>query len=134
MQTNQESFFSWGKGLQETFGFSSFSFFFDVRFLRATSAVLIMLLAMVFPVAAQNKADLSRLVVVGDSLSAGFQNGSLLDSQQVHGYANVIAQQAGVNLNLPLIAPPGIPNVLVLVSVGPPPTLSTAPGTARSEV
>jgi phospholipase/lecithinase/hemolysin len=130
MQTNQESFFPWGKGLQETFGFSSFSFFFDVRFLRATSAVLIVLLAMVFPVAAQNKADLSRLVVVGDSLSAGFQNGSLLDSQQVHGYANVIAQQAGVNLNLPLIAPPGIPNVLVLVSVGPPPTLSTAPGTS----
>ena len=130
MQTKQESFFCWGKGLRKTVGFSSFSFFFDVRFLRATSAVLIMLLAMVLPVAAQNKADLSRLVVVGDSLSAGFQNGSLLDSQQVHGYANVIAQQAGVNLNLPLIAPPGIPNVLVLVSVGPPPILSTAPGTS----
>jgi len=47
------------------------------------------------------KADLSRLVVVGDSLSAGFQNGSLLDSQQVHGYANLVAQQAGANLRLP---------------------------------
>lgn len=130
MQTKQESFFSWGKGLRKTFGFSSFSFSFDVRFRRASSAVLIMLLAMVLPMAAQNKADLSRLVVIGDSLSSGFQNGSLLDSQQVHGYANVIAQQAGVNLNLPLIAPPGIPNVLVLVSVGPPPILSTAPGTS----
>ena len=26
-------------------------------------------------------------VVIGDSLSAGFQNGSLLDSQQPHGWA-----------------------------------------------
>jgi len=76
------------------------------------------------------KADLSRLVVVGDSLSAGFQNGSLLDSQQVHGYANLVAQQAGANLRLPLIAPPGIPNVLTLVSPGPPPIIVPAPGTS----
>ena len=124
MLSNHESFFSRGKG------FASFFFFLDAVFLRSAGAVLIMLIAMVLPAWAQSKADLSRLVVVGDSLSAGFQNLSLLDSQQVHGYANVIAQQAGVNLNLPLIAPPGIPNVLVLVSVGPPPMLSTAPGTS----
>lgn len=76
------------------------------------------------------KADLSRLVIVGDSLSAGFQNGSLLDSQQTHGYAALVAAQAGVPLILPLIAPPGIPNVLELISVGPPPILVRAPGTS----
>jgi lysophospholipase L1-like esterase len=77
---------------------------------------------------AQNKADLSRLVVVGDSLSAGFQNHSLLDSQQANGYASLVAAQARVVLPLPLIASPGIPNVLRLESFGPPPVITTAPG------
>src|SRR5215813_8480135 len=70
------------------------------------------------------RADLSRLVVVGDSLSAGFQNGSLLAEQQEHGYASLVAGQAGVPLPLPLIAAPGIPNVLTLVDPGPPPIVA----------
>lgn len=60
------------------------------------------------------KIDMSRLVVVGDSLSAGYQNMSLLDTQQAKGYAALVAKQANVPMTLPLIAPPGIPNVLVL--------------------
>src|ERR1700692_159251 len=76
---------------------------------------------------AQNRADLSRLVVVGDSLSAGFQNGSLLDIQQTHGFASLVANQARTSLPLPLIAWPGIPNVLTLVSPGPPPVIVPAP-------
>jgi GDSL-like Lipase/Acylhydrolase len=78
--------------------------------------------------------DLSRLVVVGDSLSAGYQNGSLLDSQQIHGYAAVVASQAGVSLPLPLIAAPGIPNVLTLVDPGPPPVLGVMPGVSAGRV
>jgi phospholipase/lecithinase/hemolysin len=61
-----------------------------------------------------NRADLGRLVVIGDSLSAGYQSGSLLDGQQPHGYAALVAAQADTELTLPLIAPPGIPNVLTL--------------------
>ncbi len=76
------------------------------------------------------KANLSRMVVVGDSLSAGFQNDSLLDTQQPHGWASVLAAQAKVPLVLPLIAPPGIPNVLELVTAGPPPIVEPAPGLA----
>lgn len=98
------------------------------EFWRSACLLLIALLAWSLPARAQGRADLSRLVIVGDSLSAGFQSGSLLDSQQVHGYANVIAQQAGANLNLPLIAFPGIPNVLQLVSPGPPPVITMVPG------
>ena len=56
----------------------------------------------------QKKADFSRFVVAGDSLSAGYQNSQLIESGQVHGYANVIATQAGVSLKLPLVPPPGI--------------------------
>ncbi len=74
------------------------------------------------------RADLSRLVVVGDSLSAGFQNGSLHEDQQVHGYAKLVADQAGVELTLPLIVAPGIPNVLTLVDPSPPPVIVEADG------
>jgi len=58
----------------------------------------------------QNRLDLSRFVVMGDSLGAGFQNYQLVQSGQVHGYANVIATQAGVSLNLPLF-PSAYPQV-----------------------
>lgn len=57
------------------------------------------------------------MVVIGDSLSSGFQKRSLLDSQQPHGWVSLVAQQSGI----PLIAPPGAPAILQLVSVGPPP-------------
>src|SRR3954454_3045116 len=69
-------------------------------------------------------------VVIGDSLSAGFQNGSLLGSQQPNGWASLIAKQAGFKLPLPLIAPPGAPAVLQLVSLGPPPVTRQASGTS----
>ncbi len=59
----------------------------------------------------QRKADFSTFVVAGDSLSAGYQNSQLIESSQVHGYANVIATQAGVSLNLPLLPAPGYPQI-----------------------
>jgi lysophospholipase L1-like esterase len=71
--------------------------------------------------------SLGRLVVVGDSLSAGFQNFSLYDSDsapgipaggQKHGYAALIAQQSGANLNLPLLSFPGLPPVLTIDASG----------------
>jgi hypothetical protein len=80
------------------------------------------------------RADLSRLVVVGDSLSAGFQNGSLLAEQQIHGYASLVAGQAQADLPLPLIADPGIPNVLTLVDPGPPPVIVEAPGVSPGRI
>lgn len=73
-----------------------------------------LLLALTVPVWGQ----VGKMVIVGDSLSAGFQNFSLYDSQstpgvplggQRNGYAALIAQQAGVNLNLPLVSYPGVP-------------------------
>lgn len=67
-------------------------------------------------------------VVIGDSLSAGFQNGSLLDSQQPNGWASLVAKQANFSLPLPLIAPPGAPAVLQLISVGPPPVIQQESG------
>jgi len=67
-------------------------------------------------------------VVIGDSLSAGFQNGSLLDSQQPSGWASLVAKQANFSLALPLIVSPGVPAVLELASLGPPPVIQQASG------
>jgi GDSL-like Lipase/Acylhydrolase len=79
---------------------------------------------------AQNRktVDFSKLVVVGDSLAAGVENGSLEDVQQVHGFANVISQQIGPPfLVLPLVPPPGAPNTLELISGGFPPVIAPDP-------
>ncbi len=70
----------------------------------------------------------SRVVVLGDSLSAGFQNGSLLDTQQPHGWASLLAAQAGFHLTLPLMGAPGFPAVYNLVSAGIPPVVQQEPG------
>jgi len=81
------------------------------------------------PFSHKRRADLSRFVVLGDSLAAGVQNFSLLASQQRHGFAKVIAKQAGVKLKLPLVPYPGVPNKLDLVSFGPPPVIKPVDGT-----
>jgi lysophospholipase L1-like esterase len=73
---------------------------------------------------AKNAGNFSNTVFLGDSLTAGFQSGSLLDTTQVHGWAPVLAAQAGFNIIQPLIAYPGAPNVLQLVSLGPPPVIT----------
>jgi lysophospholipase L1-like esterase len=73
---------------------------------------------------AKNAGNFSNTVFLGDSLTAGFQSGSLLDTTQVHGWAPVLATQAGFNIIQPLIAYPGAPNVLQLESLGPPPVIS----------
>jgi lysophospholipase L1-like esterase len=72
--------------------------------------------------------NFSKTVVVGDSLSAGFQNGSLLDTQQPNGWASLVATQANATLTLPLIAAPGAPAVLQLTSLGPPPVITQSSG------
>lgn len=68
-----------------------------------------------------NSSQLGNFVVVGDSLAAGYQNFSLYTTNnggQPFGFANVIAQQAGANLNLPTVTYPGIPPALTLSSTG----------------
>ena len=63
-------------------------------------------------------ADFSKTVFVGDWLTAGFQNGSLLDTQQPHGWAPLVAAQAKFSIRQPLIAAPGVPAVLNWVASG----------------
>jgi hypothetical protein len=107
----------------------------SLRWLALTLALILLGAGLAPGASAQSPpANLSRLIVVGDSLSAGFQNGSLHEDLQVNGYANLIAGQAGVALPLPLIAAPGIPNVLTLVDPGPPPVIVRAGGISTGRV
>jgi len=78
--------------------------------------------------------DFSRPVVIGDSLSAGYQNGSLHEAYQPKGFANLVAKQARASLDLPRIAGPGVPNTLMFVAPGPPPVIGPAPGTSSGRV
>ncbi|MBB5340769.1 SGNH/GDSL hydrolase family protein [Tunturiibacter gelidoferens] len=82
---------------------------------------------------AKNIGNFSNTVFLGDSLTAGFQSGSLLDTTQVHGWAPVLAAQAGFNIIQPLIAYPGAPNVLQLDSLGPPPVITQVEPTATTK-
>ena len=77
---------------------------------------------------AKNAGNFTTTIFLGDSLTAGYQNSSLLDTQQIHGWAPLVATQAGFGIVQPLIAYPGAANVLQLISVGPPPVITMAPG------
>jgi lysophospholipase L1-like esterase len=78
---------------------------------------------------AANAGNFSSVYFLGDSLTAGFQSDSLIDTSQPHGWAALVAQQAGFSIALPLIAPPGAPNQITLVSLNPL-VLGTLPGTS----
>ena len=69
---------------------------------------------------AANAGNFATTYFLGDSLTAGYQSGSLIDTSQVHGWAPLVAQQAGFSIALPLIAPPGAPNQLTLVHLAGP--------------
>jgi lysophospholipase L1-like esterase len=64
--------------------------------------------------------DFSRYVSVGDSLAAGYVNGSLVETHQRFSVPAHIARQAGAaSFELPRISVPGIPGELQLVSLIP---------------
>jgi hypothetical protein len=83
---------------------------------------------------APHRPDLSRLVVVGDSLLAGYRNGGLVDLYQQDGISADIARQARVSLAQPLIGWPGFPAVLELKSFGPPPVIGPVSGSSTGRV
>ncbi|RMH19739.1 MAG: hypothetical protein D6696_09915 [Acidobacteria bacterium] len=76
-------------------------------------------------------ADFSRYVALGDSLTAGFMSGGLLDEVQANSYPALIFRQAtGAPASLfqqPTISPPGLPALLQLNSLVPL-VIAPAPG------
>ena len=60
----------------------------------------------------------TNLVVVGDSASAGHQNGCTVHTQQGNGYAKLLANQAGWRLDQPLISEPGVRPCMEILITG----------------
>jgi len=88
---------------------------------RLGRAVLLLAAAFFAAAPARAQANFTSYVALGDSLTAGFSNGSLVRSHQLKSYPALLAQQAGVaTFEQPLISQPGIPTELALVTLTPP--------------
>lgn len=102
--------------------------------LKAIASVLA--LALLVPAAASaqpdtGSADFSRYVAIGDSLTAGFMSGGLVETAQRNSYPALIFRQATgqtSGFEQPLVSTPGIPGLLQLASLAP---LVIAPQSGR---
>ena len=64
-------------------------------------------------------ANLTRFVTLGNSLTAGYQSGSLYEGAQIYSYGNQIAGQVGANFVQPIVSEPGTPGRIEIVSLDP---------------
>ncbi len=64
-------------------------------------------------------ANFARYVALGNSITAGYQSGTLYQSAQVYSYANLIAKQVGTNFEMPLISDPGLGGRMEIQSLSP---------------
>jgi lysophospholipase L1-like esterase len=82
--------------------------------MKQIARILLVLAALALvagPAAAQ--ANFGKYVALGDSLTAGYLNGGLIDEAQERSYPALIARQAGIgDFELPLVSPPGLPPLL----------------------
>ena len=70
---------------------------------------------------ASAQTNFTSYVALGDSLTAGFSNASLVETHQRRSYPALLARQAAVSaFEQPLVSEPGIPPELALVSLIPP--------------
>lgn len=82
--------------------------------------------------AGAQSADFTQYVALGDSLTAGFSSGGLVQTYQQGSYPALLARQAGVaDFEQPLVSEPGIPVLLTLQALLPNPVIeapAVAPG------
>ena len=82
------------------------------------------LVALLAAAPALAQIDLSNYVALGDSATAGFVSGSLMDFYQERSFPALLAEQAGVSVfELPTVSEPGIPPILELVHLVPSPVI-----------
>ena len=85
------------------------------------------------PPRSSGRADFSVVAALGTDITAGFQSGGLAMRHQTHSYAVLFAQQAGASpLDLPLVDGDGVPPLLEVQHLYPPPVqigpVSATPG------
>lgn len=82
-----------------------------------TAGLALVLAAAALPAAAQ--VDLSKFVQLGDSYSMGVLDGCVVKHGQVDAYGAIIARQAGVDFQMPLLDEPGVGGCMFLKSLAP---------------
>jgi lysophospholipase L1-like esterase len=94
--------------------------------MRLHPAALVTLVSgLLFPGTVRGQVSFGVYVSVGDSLAAGFSNGSLVETHQRSSVPALLARQANVSgFEQPLVSDPGIPPELALVSLFPAVTLA----------
>jgi len=67
----------------------------------------------------QGNVNLTRLVTIGNSITSGYQSGSLFQSAQNYSFGNLIAMQVGASYQQPLVADPGTKGRMEIISLSP---------------
>jgi lysophospholipase L1-like esterase len=94
-------------------------------------AVLVVLAASAAARPAAAQTNFSRYVSIGDSLAAGVESNSLVETHQLRSVPALIARQAGAaDFQQPLVSEPGIPPELTLVTLVPAPFVAPKAATA----
>ncbi len=100
---------------------------------RGVALAALLAVAVAAPVLAQSttgQANFSRYVALGDSLTAAFSSGGLLDQVQNNSYPALISRQTGGSgFQQPTVSAPGIPALLDLATLSP---LVIAPRSANT--
>jgi len=64
-------------------------------------------------------ANFARFVSIGNSITAGYQSGTIYQSAQMYSYGNLIAKQVGVDFQIPYVSDPGLGGRMELQNLAP---------------
>lgn len=71
------------------------------------------------PQTVSGRADFTRFVSIGNSLTAGYESSALFESAQMYSFGNLISQQVNTTYVQPVISDPGIGGQIRIVSLDP---------------
>ncbi|MBK7630030.1 MAG: hypothetical protein IPJ23_04885 [Ignavibacteriales bacterium] len=69
--------------------------------------------------AVSGNANFARFVSIGNSITAGYQSGTIYQSGQMYSYGNLIAQQVGTPYAIPYVSDPGLGGRMELLNLAP---------------
>lgn len=77
--------------------------------------------------AVSGSANFARFVSIGNSITAGYQSGTIYQSGQMYCYGNLIAQQVGTPYEIPYVSDPGLGGRMEVASLSPSFSIYTNP-------
>ena len=64
-------------------------------------------------------ANFNKFVTIGNSITAGYQSGTIYETGQMYAYGNLIAKQVGVGFQTPYVSDPGLGGRMEVQSLSP---------------